>query len=128
MFKNLCFLLVISGALFSTTGCYTTLDNRTKFGAPVSKDNITSRYQRNMAEIREATRKVFEYNGTLTGDDTVTNTITSIIDTRTVQVRILELGDGVTEVITQVRTKNGGTDIELAAEIDKQIALQLPRY
>ena len=128
MIKNVCFLVAICGMLVCTTGCYTTVGGNTKMGVPGVKDNFTSRYQRSVAEVREATRKVFEFNGTLTGDDLVTNTLTAIIDTRTVYVRILELEDGITEVITQVRTKNGGRDLELAAEIDKQIALRLPRY
>ena len=50
------------------------------------------------------------------------------IDTRTVQVQMKENDPGVTRVVVLARTKNGGSDVELAAEIDKQIALQLPRY
>lgn len=110
-------------------GCYSTLDGRTKMGTPagLKKDRVVSKYERTIDEIREATRKVLEFNGTLTGDDRVSNIITGIVDTRTVQVRLDELENGVTRVIVQARTKNGGTDVETAAEIDKQIALNLPR-
>jgi hypothetical protein len=42
-------------------------------------------------------------------------------------VKVEEIDPKVTRVIVQVRTKGGGTDIDLASEIDKQIALHLQR-
>lgn len=112
------------------TGCYSTLDGRSKMGTPafVKSDKIVSKYARSLDEVHAAARKVIEYNGVLTGDDRVINTLTGIIDTSMVQVRMESLEEGVTQVVVMARTKNGGTDLPLAAEIDKQIALQLPRF
>jgi hypothetical protein len=47
------------------------------------------------------------------------------INNRRVYVKLEELEPQVTRVLVQVFTKSGGTDIDLAAEMDKQIALRL---
>ena len=47
------------------------------------------------------------------------------VDTRSIWVRLEETEANVTRVLVQVRTKNGGSDIDLAHEVEKRIALQL---
>jgi hypothetical protein len=42
-------------------------------------------------------------------------------------VTVDEVEPKVTRVKVQARRKSGGSDIDLASEIDKQIALRLPR-
>ena len=64
-------------------------------------------------------------NGTVTNDDVVTNTLTARIDKRTVYVTVKEVEPLVTEVTVQVRTSRGTGDLNVASEIDKQIALGL---
>ena len=45
--------------------------------------------------------------------------------TRTVWVKVEPVDAGTTRVIVQARTKGGGSDLDLASDIDKQIALRL---
>jgi hypothetical protein len=107
------------------TGCVSTVDGHMKAGVPFVKDTIESRYQRPIPVLVDAAKKVLARNGTLVSDDTINNTVTARVDTRTVWVKITEVDANVSEVQVQARTKAGAADIDLASEIDKQIALQL---
>ncbi|MDA7916038.1 hypothetical protein N9B94_02255 [Verrucomicrobia bacterium] len=108
-----------------SAGCYRTVDGHVKAGIPLKKDKITSRYERPLNDVYEAAKEVLAFNGTLRRADTINNTIEAKIDTRTVRVKVVEEDPSLSLMIVQVRTKGGGSDIDLASEIDKQIALQL---
>ena len=127
MKKNFPILALVSFVAILSTGCYTSGDGDVKAGMPFKKDKITSRYERPASAVIPAAREAVAMYGALTGDDSVKSVIEAKINQRTVWVKIIEEEPNLTTVITQVRTKMGGTDIELAAEIDKQIALRLPR-
>ena len=47
------------------------------------------------------------------------------MDAKTVWMKVQAVDPKVTEITVQVRTKGGGTDLELARELDKQIAVRL---
>jgi hypothetical protein len=121
--------LLCTAALAATfalgTGCVGTVDGRSRAGVPFKKDKIVSKYERPAPQIIESTRKVLSTLGTITSDDIANNVVTASVNTRIVYVKVTQLDDKVSEVVTQVRTKSGGSDIDLAAEVDKQIALGL---
>jgi phage host-nuclease inhibitor protein Gam len=127
MKKNIFLAVVCAVLALNLTGCVSTVDGRSKAGVPWLKDKIESKYERPVKEVTEAARAALKANGTIISDDLVTGTITAKVDTRTVYVKVTEIDKKVTQVLTQVRTKGGGADVDLAAEIDKQIALQLQR-
>ena len=106
-------------------GCQHTPDGRSRAGVPFVKDTIESRYQRPVAQIFTAARQVLELNGTLTGENTINSTLEAKIDNRSVVVKVDEVEPGVSRVLVEARRKAGTADIDLAAEIDKQIALKL---
>jgi hypothetical protein len=118
-------ILALSCAAVLGSGCVSTVDGQLRAGMPFVKDTLESRYERPASQIVSAARVVINRNGQLTTDNIINNTLIGRIDTRTVWVRVTELDDRVTQVITQVRTKGGRSDLDLASEIDKQIALQL---
>jgi hypothetical protein len=118
-------LLTAGGLLTVLSGCVGTVDGRSRGGVPFSKDTIESRYERPVPLIFEAAKKVLAYNGTLVAENTINNSVEAKVDTRTVWVAVDEVEPKVSRVRTQARKKGGGGDIDLAAEIDKQIALQL---
>ena len=107
------------------TGCVSTVDGHMKMGMPLVKDTIQSRYQFPVAKLVKAAQAVLANNGTLVSNDTINNTITARVDTRTVWVKVTEIDAQISGVVVQVRTKSGAADVDLASEIDKQIALQL---
>ena len=127
MKKNLCVLLSAAFLAVTTLGCYSTLDGRMKMGTVLAKDTIEGRYERPVDQVFEAAKKVLSFNGTLYGENTISKTLEAKIDTRTVWVAVDPVEPNVTRVRVQARRKGGTSDIYLASEIDKQIALQLPR-
>jgi hypothetical protein len=117
-------LMVAVTGFTGLTGCVGTLDGRSRLGLP-TKDRITARYERAPMEIWHAAKDVLAYNGTLYSEDTLKSTLEGSVNNRTVWVRIIPLNTKVSEVTIQTRTKAGGSDLELAGEIDKQIAIRL---
>ena len=127
MKKNFSVLLSAAFLAVITLGCYSTLDGRMKMGTVLAKDTIEGRYERPVDQVFEAAKKVLSFNGTLYGENTISKTLEAKIDTRTVWVAVDPVEPNVTRVRVQARRKGGTSDIYLASEIDKQIALQLPR-
>jgi hypothetical protein len=123
--KRLAVACALLTLLTATPGCYRTLDNRSRTGLPFSKDKISGQYERSLEQVQTAARSVLQYNGTLASDDIVNHVMVGRVDTRTVYVSLTALEPNVTGVTVQARTKNGGPDVDLAAEIEKQIALNL---
>ena len=107
------------------SGCYSTPEGKMKAGVPFVKDHFEGRYQRPVATIFAAARQVLELNGTVTGENRITNSLEAKVDNRTVMVRVDEVEPGVSRVIVAARKKGGGADLDLASEIEKQIALKL---
>lgn len=112
-------------ACAALTGCYHTPDGRSRIGMPLVKDSFESRYQRSPEQVMQAARDVLTHNGTLSLDDRVKNTIEAKVDTRTVTVKVDQVEPGISRIITQARTKARQPDLDLASELDKQIALRL---
>ncbi len=123
MSKSLSLLAVILLAV--AAGCVTRVDGRKSAGIPFVKDTIEGRYQRPPAAIFQAARQVLELNGTLTGENTINSSLEAAVDNRTVVIRVDEVEPGVSRLVVQARKKGGAADIDLAAEIEKQIALKL---
>ncbi len=121
------FLAVLAaGCLLSASiGCVGTVDGRRRAAIPLVKDTIEGRYERPVAQIFQSAKEVLNYNGTLVGENTISNTLEAKVDTRTVWVAVDEIGPKISRVRVQARKKGGGADVDLAAEIDKQIALKL---
>jgi hypothetical protein len=123
---NLNFLRVVAAAVLVgfSAGCFTPPDGHSRFGPPV-KDKIESRYERPVDQIFAAAKEVLRFNGTLYGENTISHSLEAKVDTRTVWVSVDEVEPKVSRVVVQARKKNRTGDIDLAAEIDKQIALRL---
>lgn len=107
------------------SGCVTSLDGRQTAGIPFVKDKIEARYSRSPMEIWNAAKDVLSFNGKLYSEDVLKSTLEASVNTRTVWVKVEPLDQTATRVVVQARTKGGGSDIDLASEIDKQIALRL---
>ncbi|MCS1410894.1 MAG: hypothetical protein M2R45_04089 [Verrucomicrobia subdivision 3 bacterium] len=110
---------------FSLGGCYTTVDGGRKVGPPWMKDTIEGRYERSVEEIYEAALEVLRFNGTLVSENRVNNSMVAKVDTTTVYVQVEAVGPTITRVLVQSRTRFGRPEVDLASEIEKQIALQL---
>jgi hypothetical protein len=111
-------------ALF-VSGCVSTPDGHSKAGIPFFyKDTLTRQYPRSVEQLVAATRAVFTRNGKLSVDNSVDNTFKAKINEHDVWVKITKVDDKTTQLVIMVRGNFIG-DIDLAHDLDKQIALQL---
>jgi hypothetical protein len=126
-------LTILVGAVLAVAGCVSTVDERKTAGVPFIKDKVGGRYERSVDQVAQAAKQVVTANGVLINESTLYNqtnavkTVEGKVNQRTVWVRIEYVDPKVTEVTVQTRTPGGGSDIDLAHELEKQIALKLVR-
>jgi hypothetical protein len=118
------FSLAVSTALILSSGCVGTETGKSVAGVPFTKDTIVSRYEKPLPQLVNATRVVLNRNGKLLVDNVVNNTFQAKVNQHNVWVKVADLDGRITVVSVQSRSSLGG-DVDLAAEISKQIALQL---
>jgi hypothetical protein len=122
------FKFVLAAALSAlallVSGCVSTPTGHSQAGVPGLKSKLTRRYPRSVEQLVAATRVVLARNGKLSLDNIVDNTFQAKVNERDVWISITKVDDKVTELVIMVR-HGLGADIDLAAELDKQIALQL---
>lgn len=109
-------------------GCVSTVDGHTKLGVPLMKDSIDSRYEVSKATMIEATKAVLGSLGTITAYDVINNVITAKVEDGTVFVKVFEVEPRLTAITVQARRKGGAPDVDMASEVDKQIALYLASH
>ena len=120
------FSLTLAAAALGLSGCVETLDNRhTGAWNPVGSDTIDGRYERSPADLWAAAKDVLKHQGTLVSEDTLKNVLEASVDERRIWVKIEEFDTRTTRLLVQARTKGGGADLQMAAYIDKQIAVRL---
>ena len=116
-------------------GCVDTVTGQKTAGVPFIKDTIEARYEMPVDPVFQAARKVISEDGMLITEGTlygqtnalgnVVRTIKGKVNERTVYVRVEALDPRITGTAVQTRTSGGVSDIDLAAQIDKQIAIKL---
>lgn len=134
---NIKFFAGLLGLAILGAGCVETVTGHKTAAVPFLKDKIESRYERPAEQVFQAAKDVISFNGALINEGVVygqTNAIGNVartiegkVNQRTVWVRVEQVEPKITAVAVQTRTSGGGSDIDLAAEIDKQIALKLVR-
>ena len=117
------------------SGCVDTVTGGKTAGVPFLKDTIEARYEKPAEPVFQAARAVIAENGMLINEGTlygqtnslgnVARTIKGKVNERMVYVRVEALDPKITGTAVQTRTSAGVSDIDLAAQIDKQIALKL---
>ena len=128
--KNKIFVALLGAGLLGA-GCVSTVTGRNTPGVPFIKDSVQGRYERPLDQVFEAAKDVVKFNGALVNESILhseTNTVKTVegkINQRTVWVRVEAVDPKVTAVTVQTRTPGGGADIDLAANLEKQIALKL---
>jgi len=126
-------LRILFGAVLVGAGCISTVDERKTAGVPFIKDRVEGRYERTVDQVSQAAKQVVSSNGVLVNESILYNqtnavkTVEGKVNQRTVWVRIEYVDPKITAVTVQTRTPGGGSDIDLAHELEKQIALKLVR-
>ena len=125
--KLLMGLAVLSFSVF-LTGCVSTVDGHSKMGVPLMKDSVDSRYERPLTTMIAATKAVLGNIGTVVSHDVISNVVSAKVGTSTVWVKVMEVEPRLSAITVQARAKGGGADVDLASEVDKQIALHLASH
>ena len=130
------FLVVITLAL-AVTGCVGTVDGNRAGGLPLIRNKMETLYDRPADEIFAAAKEVVAQNGVLINEgilfgqtnavNQIARTLTGSVNERRVWIRVQQVEPKVASLIIQTITKGGGSDLDLAASLDKQIALKLVR-
>ena len=124
-------LVTLLGVLMLAVGCVSTVNDRSTAAVPFVKDKFESRYKRSVDQVYAAAVEVVKQNGTIDRESVINpganpvKTIEAKINGRSVWVRVEAVEPTVTAVTVQVRTKGGGSDLELTQEVQKQIAVKL---
>ncbi len=127
------FLAILFCVSVLAAACVSTVNQRTTPGVPFVKDKMEGRYERSVDQCFTAAKEVVSSLGTLVNESTLynqTNTVKTVegkVNQRSVWIRIAPVDQKVTSVLVQTRTQAGGGDLELAHEIEKEIALKLVR-
>jgi hypothetical protein len=112
-------------------GCVSKVSGGHTAGVPFVKDKIEGRYQRPVDVVFNAAKAVISDRGTLNNESIVhgeTNQVKTLVGTvekRTVYVRVQPVDQQVTSVMVQTRTPGGVSDLDLAHQLEKEIALRL---
>lgn len=116
-------------------GCVSTVDGGKTAGIPLVKDKIEAKYDRPADEVYEAAKEVIAKNGVLVREgilhggtnapNQIIKTVQGNVNECKVWISIEQVDPRISAVTVQTRTRGGATDIELAASIDKQIAVSL---
>lgn len=122
---NWIFAIVTCLAAAIVTGCVNTVDGRTRGGIPFQKDRIEGRYERPPSDLLIAAKDVLKYHGTLTSEDAIRSSIQGNVDERQIWVMVEPVDNKISRVVVQARKKSGFADLELAAYLEKEIAVRL---
>lgn len=127
---------VLAGAAVLAAGCVSTVSDTSTFTVtPAARDSVAGRYQRPYMDVYNASLVVVKRNGTLIKEyiphDT-TNNVRSLearVSDRKVWIRVEELEPRLSQVDVQARgTGLGNRDLDVAHELEKEIALELASH
>jgi hypothetical protein len=127
-------LAALVGIVMVATGCVSTVtDTHTAAMVPFGRDSVEGRYPRSVDQVYQASVQVVQHNGVVLTEyiphDT-TNTVRSLkgrANQCDVWLRVEAVDPQITQVSVEARTKWGNSNIDLAHELEKEIALQLAR-
>jgi len=124
-------LAALFAGLLATAGCVDTVTGRKTAGVPFIKDKFESLYKASPEVIFGVVKQVIREDGVLTSEGTTyapnneAKVVQGRVNERTVWVRIAAVDPQITSVTVQTRTNGGGSDLDLADQIDKEIAVKL---
>ena len=123
-------LFVLAGLAGLVAGCVETVDGRSEAGMPFVKDKLESRYERAVPQVLEAARYVIKQNGVMVSDNSVNNSLEGRVNQTSVWIKVdaVDTNKPVSQITVQTRTKSRVADLDLANEIDKQVALYLSSH
>ncbi len=106
-------------------GCVDTVDGRHRAGMPFQQDRAEGRYARPVDDLWTAAKDVMKYHGRINSEDLARQSLQGNVDERHVWISVDAIDDKLSRVIVQARTKGGFADMQMAAYLEKEIAVRL---
>lgn len=112
-------------------GCVNTVTQNQPGALPAYRDRLETRQQKPLEPVFEASKRALNSFGNITAEGKVfvgTNQVRIIegsINGRAVYMRVEEIDPQLTAVVVQVRTRMGGTDLQIAKDVVRRIATEL---
>ncbi len=124
------FALLVAVAL-GVAGCVGTVDGEKTAGLYLSRDKVSGNYKFPLNTVFEASKKALQSLGEMTRESTLlenTNQVRTLegkVQSTDVWIRVEVISPQVTAVTVQARSTWVGSNVPVAHEVEKQIALNL---
>jgi hypothetical protein len=92
---------------------------------PLQKDSDEARYARPVPDIWTAAKDVLKHHGRLNSEDVERQSLQGSVDERHVWISVDATDNNLTRVVVQARTKGGFADMQMAAYLQREIAVRL---
>jgi hypothetical protein len=121
----------IAGIAIVTAGCISTATGTHTAAVPFQKDTLVGRYERTVDQVYQASVQVVQNDGVIVTEyipHDSTNSVRSLlgkVNQDKVWIRVEAVDPKITQITVQARTQYGVSDLDVAHELDKEIALQL---
>ena len=125
MKSNWIALAVVCLGAGGLVGCVDTVDGRHRAGMPLQKDRDEGRYARPVGELWTAAKDVLKYHGRISSEDVERQSLQGSVDERNVWISVDAVDEKLSRVIVQARTKGGFADMQMAAYLQREIAVRL---
>jgi hypothetical protein len=125
------FLAMLVGVALGVAGCVHTVTDQKTAGIYLSRDKVQGNYKFPLNTVFEASKKALQSLGQLTRESTLlesTNQVRALegkVQDTDVWIRVEAVNAQVTSVIVQARSTWIGSNVPVAHEVEKQIALNL---
>ncbi len=130
---KIAFLAVLAAVALGVTGCVSTVTDQHTAGVYLSRDNVEGRYKFPLNTVFEAAKRALQSYGQVTRESTLlgsTNQVRALegkAGDTDVWIRIEAVDAQVTAATVQARSTWVGSNIPVAHEVEKRIALELAR-
>jgi hypothetical protein len=118
-------VLVACVSTLFLSGCVDTVDGRRRAGMPFQKDRAEGRYARPTADLWAAAKDVLKYHGTINSEDIARQSLQGNVNERDIWITVSAVDPSVSQVLVQARSKGGFADYQMAAYLEKEIAVRL---
>jgi hypothetical protein len=127
MNKKLLAFISLASLAGAMTGCVNTVSGTRTAGDPFRKDSISGNYMRSAEQVFNDALEILKTEGKPTSENLLNHSLQAIVNQRNVYVKVDELDAAkpLTRITVEVRTKGGGVDLDLAAQLEKEVALKL---
>lgn len=118
-------LIAVCLGMTFLAGCVDTVDGRHRAGMPFQQDRVEGRYARPVQDLWVAAEDVLKYHGRVNSKDVERQSLQGNVDERHIWITVEAVDDKLSRVIVQARTKGGSGDMQMAAYLEKEIAVRL---